>query len=150
MKNLFFLLCFFVVAGALAQTKKQTVIEKRARELHRVIGLNDQEQWEKFMKENYSKDMLERQVTSKIRTNEKEVTSSTSTDTTDKLEEKVKAFERLHRDFAISKIKSIKTVGERVEMILENSSGLNGNFNITYESQSPFLINRIAVEINDR
>lgn len=150
MKNLFFLLCFFAVASSTAQNKKQTVIEQRARELHRVIGLNDKEQWKKFMMGNYTKAMLERPVTTKVETTEKESTSSSSTETADKLDEKVKVFERLHGDFGNSKIKSIKTIGERVEMILENSSGLNGNFNITYEIQSPFLINRIAIEIHDR
>lgn len=150
MKNLFFLLCLFASVSAIAQNKKQVIIEKRARELHRMIGLNDKEQWKKFMNENYAKAMLERPVTTKVETSEKESTSSSSTETADKLEEKVKVFQKLHGDFGNSKIKSIKTLGERVEMILENSSGLNGNFNITYESQSPFLINRIAIEIHDR
>ena len=150
MKNLFFLLCFVGSVSTFAQNKKQVTIEKRARELHRMIGLNDKEQWKKFMKENYTKAMLERPVTTKVETSEKESTTSSSTETADNLEEKVKVFERLYGDFGNSKIKSIKTIGERVEMILENSSGLNGNFYITYESQSPFLINRIAVEIHDR
>ena len=150
MKHLFFLLCFFAFVSAIAQNKKQVIIEKRARELHRVIGMNDKELWKKFMTENYTKAMLERPVTTKVQTTDKESTSSSSTETADNLEDKLKVFARMYGDFGNSKIKSIKTIGERVEMILENSSGLNGNFNITYESQSPFLINRIAIEIHDR
>ncbi|HEX6889453.1 MAG TPA: hypothetical protein VF141_02125 [Chryseolinea sp.] len=151
MKNLFLLLCLLGVVGAAAQNKKQAIIEKRARELHRVMGLNDKEQWKTFMKENYSKAMLERQVISNVETTEQEHANPTTTaETTDKLEEKTKVFERLHRNFGSSKIKSLKTFDERIEMILESSSGLKGDFNITFESQAPYLINRIAIEINDR
>jgi adenylosuccinate synthase len=150
MKNLFLLLCFLCCVGAAAQNKKQAIIEKRARELHRVMGLNDKEQWKKFMTDNYSKAMLERRVLSNVETTEKEHADPTTTETTDKLEEKAKVFERLHRNFGDSKIKSLKTFDERIEMILESSSGLKGDFNITFESEAPYLINRIAVEINDR
>ncbi len=102
------------------------------------------------MMENYSKSMLERPVKSTIKTEEEESTTSTSATTADKLEEKVKVFERLHQDFGSSKIVSIKTVNEKIEMILENTSGLKGNFSITFENQSPFLIDGIAIEINER
>ena len=150
MKNLFLIVCLFVVVAAFGQNKKQTIIEKRARELHSTIGLTNKDQWKKFMQENYSKAMLERPVTTKTRTNDSEVTTSTSAATADQLEEKVKMFERLHSDFGNSKILSLKSFDERVEMVLENTVGLKGNFNITYEKESPFLINRIAVEINQR
>ena len=150
MKILFLLICLFAFVGAFAQGKKQTTKEKRARELHRVIGLNDKEQWKKFMTENYSKSMLERPVKSNVEKTEKESSTSNNTSKADVLEEKLKVFERLHGDFGKSKIVSLKPVSDRIEMILENTTGLKGVFNINFEDQSPFLINRIAVEIKER
>jgi hypothetical protein len=147
MKNLLFLCCFFAVFICLAQDKKQAVKEKRARDLHRVMGLNDREQWKKFMTENYSKAMLERPVKTDIETSESSTSSGTSGATADKLEEKLKVFDRLHKNFPNSKIISLKPVSERIEMVVENSDGLRGNFTFEFERDSPFLINRIAVEI---
>ncbi|HEY5916981.1 MAG TPA: hypothetical protein VIU13_06245 [Chryseolinea sp.] len=147
MKNLLLLICVFAFV---AQDKKKTIMENRARELHRVIGVKDKELWKKFMRDNYSKAMLEKPVKSNIETEEKESTTSATTESADQLEEKAKVFERLHGNFGSSKIVSIKNVKERIEMILENESGLRGDFTLTFEDQSPFLINRIAVEINER
>jgi len=147
MKNLLLLICVFAFV---AQDKKKTIMENRARELHRVIGVKDKELWKKFMRDNYSKAMLEKPVKSNIETDEKESTTSATTESADQLEEKAKVFERLHGNFGSSKIVSIKNVKERIEMILENESGLRGDFTLTFEDQSPFLINRIAVEINER
>src|SRR5688572_22999376 len=149
-KNLLLLICVFAFVGAFTQDKKQTIMENRARELHRVIGVNDKELWKKFMRENYSKAMLEKPVKSNIEKDEKESTTSATTESPDQLEEKAKVFERLHGNFGSSKIVSIKNVKERIEMILENESGRRGDFTLTFEDQSPFLINRIAVEINER
>jgi len=122
-------------------------MEKRANELHRVMGLNEQEQWKKFMLESYSKSLLERPVKSTIKTEEGS-TTSTSSSTADKLEEKMKMFERLHSDFGSSKVVSMKTVNEKIEMILENTSGLKGNFSIAFEKQTPFLIDGINIQID--
>ena len=148
MKKLFLLICFFAFAGAIVQDKRQATMEKRANELHRVMGLNEKEQWKKFMQENYSKSLLERAVKSTIKTNEEGSTTSTSARTADKLEEKLKMFERLHQDFGSSKVVSMKTVNERIEMILENTLGLKGNFSIDFEKHTPFLIDGINIQIN--
>lgn len=148
MKKLFLLICFFAFAGAIGQDKSQATMEKRANELHRVMGQNEKEKWKKFMLENYSKSLLERPVKSTIKTNEEGSSTSTSASTADNLEEKLKMFERLHRDFGGSKVVSIKTVNEKIEMILENKSGLKGNFSIAFEKQPPFLIDGIHIEIN--
>jgi hypothetical protein len=148
MKKLFLFICFFAFAGAIGLDKRQTTMEKRAKELHRVMGLNEKEKWKTFMLENYSKSLLERPVKSTINTSEEGSTTSTSATTADKLEEKLKMFERLHQDFGSSKVVSMKTVNERIEMILENTSGLKGNFSIAFEKQSPFLIDGINIQIN--
>ena len=128
MKNLFLICCCFAIVSVCAQDAKQTTMEKRARELHRVMGVNDKEQWKKFMKENYTKSMLERPVKSSIETPKRVDNSASSTSTADKLEEKLKVFERLHDNFANSKIVSLKTVDEKIEMIIENTSDAKGKF----------------------
>jgi hypothetical protein len=123
MKNLFLICCCFAIVSACGQNKQATM-EKRARELHRIMGLNDKEQWEKFMKENYTKSLLERPVKSSVKTTEKETESSTSTTSTiDKLEEKLKIFEKLHNDFGKSNIVSLRPVNEKIEMVLEKYVG---------------------------
>ena len=151
MKNLFLICCCFAIVSAFAQDSKQATMEKRARDLHRIMGLNDKEQWKKFMKENYTKSLLERPVKSSVKTTEKETASSTNTaSTADNLEEKLKNFERLHNDFGKSKIVSLKPVNDKIEMILENTSGNKGNFSITFENSKPYLIDGIRVEIEQR
>jgi GH15 family glucan-1,4-alpha-glucosidase len=151
MKNLLLICCCFAIVSALAQDTKQATMEKRARELHRTMGLDDKAQWKKFMKENYTKSLLERPVKSSVKTTEKETASSTSTTSTaNNLEEKLKIFERLHNDFGKSKIVSLKPVNEKIEMILENASGNKGNFSIAFENSKPYLIDGIRVEIDQR
>ena len=148
MKNPFVLICFFALVAAFGQDKRQATMEKRVTELHRVMGLNEKEQWKKFMLENYSKSLLERPVKSTTKTSEEGSTTSTSATTADMLEEKLKMFEKLHRDFGSSRVVSLKTVNDKIEMILENTSGLKGNFNIAFEKKTPFLIDGINIEIN--
>ena len=137
------------IADVLAQDNKLAIMEKRARELHRVIGLNDKEQWKKFMKENYTKSLQERPVKSNVETTDKESNgSATSTSTTGILEEKLKVFERLHGMFGKSKIISLKPINEKIDMTLENSSGDKGNFSITFENQTPYLIDGVRAEVS--
>ena len=103
------------------------------------------------MKENYTKSLLERPVKSSVKTTEKETESSTSTTSTiDKLEEKLKIFEKLHNDFGKSNIVSLRPVNEKIEMVLENTSGSKGNFSIAFENHKPYLIDGIRVEIDQR
>jgi hypothetical protein len=59
------ILCFFacvMINTILAQGSLEEVMEKRAREFHKVLGLSDKELYKKFMKENYTKEYLEKPV----------------------------------------------------------------------------------------
>ncbi len=149
MKNLFLIICYAAFIGAFAQDTKQATMEKRARELHRVIGLNDKEQWKKFMNENYTKSFLERPVRTTVKTTDKESTtaSSSSKSTTEIFEEKLKIFERLHETFGKSKIVSLKPVNEVIEMTIENSPKARGNFSITFENKKPYLVDGVRAEV---
>jgi len=150
MKNLLLIFCSLAMVNALAQDSKETKMEARARELHRVMGLSDKEQWKKFMKENYTKSLLERPVKSAVETTDKESSSSTKTSTADNLEEKLKVFERLHNNFKNSKILSLKPVNGRIEMIIENPSHVKANFSITFENKQPYLIDGIRAEVDQQ
>lgn len=139
------------MVSAFAQDTKQVTMEKRARELHRVIGLNDKEAWKMFMERNYTKSFLERPVKTNVKTTEQESSRSTSvTSTADNMEEKLKIFERLHQNFADSKIVSLKPVDERIEMIIEDASHMKGTFSITFENKKPYLIDGIRAEMDQR
>ena len=142
-------ICFLAIVDVFAQDNKLATMEKRARELHRVIGLDDKEQWKKFMKENYTKSLQERPVKSNVETTDQESKSSaTTTSTGGLLEEKLKVFERLHGMFGKSKIISLKPNNEKIDMTLENSSGDKGNFSITFENKTPYLIDGVRAEVS--
>jgi hypothetical protein len=149
MKNLFLFICYAASVVAYAQDAKQAAMEKRAREMHRVMGLNDKEQWKKFMTDNYTKAYLERPVKTSVTTTEGESASSTTkTSIANNLEEKLKIFARLHEEFGKSKIALLKAVDGKIEMILENSSGHKGNFTFTFENKNPYLVDGVRVEVN--
>lgn len=150
MKNLFLLICFVASVGVSAQDAKQATMEKRAREMYRVLGLNDKAQWKKFMTDNYTKAYLER-VTTNVKTTDDESTSSnTQKSTANTLEEKLKIFARLHEEFGKSKIVSLKPVNGKIEMVVENASALKGNFTFMFENKNPYLIDGVRVEVNQR
>lgn len=150
MKNVLLIIGCLTIASAFAQNSKHVTMEKRARELHRVLGLNDKEQWKKFMKENYTKSMIDRPAKSNVETTKESSGSGGARTTTEQLEEKTKVFERLHSDFGKSKIVSLKPVNEKIDMILEDASGLKGNFTLMFENKSPYLIDGIRAEIEQR
>ena len=49
-----------VAFNLVAQESMEQIMEKRARELFRVLSLPDREAYKKFMKENFTKEFLER------------------------------------------------------------------------------------------
>lgn len=128
-----------------AQGERNKAIEKKAREFHRVIGLDDKQQWKKFIAENYSQALIDKPMKSVVNTN-----SQTTTTTAENIEEKTGMFQRLHQDFGNSKILSLKPVEENIEMILESSKGLKGTFNLKFDKKEPYLIDGIGIEVINR
>ena len=131
--------------NGVAQTMDQTM-EKRAREFHRVIGLNDKKQWEKFILENYTKALIEKPMKAKTVTEGQEGNSSDSKEIKGTVEDKVNMFQRLHNDFGGSKIISIKPNGENLEMEL-SAGDLSGVFKFKFDKNKPFLIDGIGVQV---
>lgn len=126
-------------------------MEKRAREMHRVIGLTDKEQWKKFVKENYTQTLIDKPMQAKVQSSEngKTSTSTTETKATDNLEAKAAMFQRLHNDFGSSKLLSLKPTGEKMEMVLKNDMGMMGTFTLKFEKASPYKIEGLGIEVGD-
>jgi hypothetical protein len=128
-----------------AQGSMQEVMEKRARELHRVIGLSDKDQWRKFIRENYSQALIDKPTRSQVSKSDDSGTTSEMKEIGSNLEEKVNMFQRLHNDFGNSKIAAIKSVRENLEMVL-SGSGLSGTFNLRFNVIKPYLIDGLGVQ----
>jgi hypothetical protein len=143
----FFML--FLLQGALlsvvAQDSRSKTIEQRAREFHRVIGLDDKEQWKKFITENYTKSLIEKPMKAVVKTSDQQNTEVKTS--MENIEEKTAMFQRLHQDFGNSKIRSLKPNGENLEMVLEGSKGLIGTFNLAFDKKSPYLVDGIGIQV---
>ena len=154
MKRLFTLLIIGTILWlpTAAQETALKIMEKRAREMHRVIGLTDKEQWKLFMKENYTQALIDKPMRAIAETSENgsATTSSTSeSQQADKLEAKASMFQRLHEDFGASKIISIKTEDEKVEMVVKGDNGLSATFILKFEKNKPYLIDGLGIEVQD-
>lgn len=148
------LIAAFVGLGlsSIAQESIQQVKEKRAREMHRVIGLDDKEQWKKFMRENYTQTLIEKPMRAVAETSDNGPTKTSSTDQSkqaDNLEAKTAMFQRLHEDFGKSKIISIKSDEEKLEMIVKSDDGLNATFILKFDKNKPYLIDGLGIEVQD-
>ena len=146
MKALFFVLATFAFSIATAQ--EASIMEKRAREFHRVINSSDKQEWIKFIKENYTQALIDKQQNMKVQSNENGNVTSTQEEMkeADKLEAKSKMFARLHQDFGGSKLISMKTKDNNLEMILNNGDGLIGTFKFKFEKTTPYLIDGLSIE----
>jgi|SRR5688572_3584650 len=137
---------------SLAQESAEKTMEKRAREMHRVIGLDDQEQWKKFMKENYTQALIDKPMRAVAETSDNGSTTTSSTNeakAADNLEAKAAMFQRLHEDFGKSKIISIKPGEEKLEMIVKNDGGLSATFILKFDKSKPYLIDGLGIEVQD-
>lgn len=145
------LMIALVVLGhvANAQDSMDKVMEKRARELHRVICLNDPAQWKKFIRENYTEALINKPMKAQVEGGDGAAASSASpSNEADPVESKAKMFRMLHNDFGGSKISSINVAGEKLTMIL-GGNGMNGTFSLKFDKTKPYLIDGIGVEVGN-
>ena len=129
-----------------AQETAEKTMEKRAREMHRVISLSDKEQWKKFIQENYSQTLIDKAMRMQVEDSDGKSNSNQAA-TADKIEGKAAMLQQLHQDFGSSKIISIKPSTEGLEMVLKNSDGLNGVFNLKFSKDKPYLIDGLGIEV---
>ncbi len=126
-----------------SQESKESIMEKRARAMIRAIDADDPEIWKEYIRENYSQALIDRPMKSAVQSDSQ---SSEVDSDTNNLEAKAKMFGRLHNDFAGSKITSVKTKDNKVDLVLLNDSGLKGIFHLTFETASPYLISGLGIE----
>ncbi len=150
MNKLIALLIFSgMTLSVFAQESMKKVMEKRTREMHRVICHPDKEQWRKFIKENYTQALINKPMRAKISKSDNGAASDSATSEESNLESKVAMFGQLHADFGDSKIISIKPLGDRLEMVLRGGMGMTGTFNLRFDKSKPYLIDGIGVEAGD-
>lgn len=143
-KIITFALFGLISFGVRAQETKQQVMEKRAKEMHRVISLSDKEAWRKFIKENYTQALIDKPMRSQVSKSSDGGTTSDRKEIGNSLEGKVGMFERLHNDFGGTKISSLKANGDELEMQL-SGDGLSGSFNLKFTAAKPYLIDGVGV-----
>lgn len=151
MKRLILIVIIFGLGLPLLAQEIQ-VMEGRAREMHRVIGLSDKEQWKKFIKENYTQALIDKPMRAVVQTSDNGSTSTSSESqpkVTDNVEAKAGMFQRLHEDFGKSKILSIKSSDGKVEMVVKNEDGLGGTFILKFDKNKPYLIDGLGIEVED-
>jgi len=153
MKKLTALFLLAVLGGnLLAQETPEKIMEKRAREMHRVIAMNDIEQWKKFIRENYSQALIDRQMKTTVKT-EENGTAVTSTPEEAKgetnVDKKASMFGILHNDFGKSKISSLKIEGETANMLLQSPGGMSGTFSLKFSKTKPYLIEGLGIQIEN-
>ena len=150
-RTLTFLTTLLLVLPAFCQDSMEKIMEKRAKEMHRVIGLTDKEEWKRFIKENYTQTLIDRPMQAKVQTSDNGSTSTATAETksADNVEAKAGMFQRLHNDFGNSKLISLKPNAEKMEMILKSNSGMTGNFILTFDKKSPYLIDKLGIEVGN-
>ncbi len=141
MKKIIVLLWVFAWGSTPAQEMKKAM-EDRAREMHRVIGLDDREAWKKFIRENYSKALIDKPMQAKRTTSEGGGGTATHEGN---IEGKARMFEMLHKDFGGGTISSLTVNGTEAKMVI-NGSGLTGTFTLRFTPDKPWFIDAIGVE----
>jgi len=143
MKQLFTLVALVVTITANGQNSMETVMEARAREMFRVITLNDPEVWKKFIRENYTKALIEKPMQARRDTGSGGGGSGTSQPGT--VEGKAKMYEMLHNDFGAGKVTSLTFAGQEAKMVI-TAYDLRGTFTLKFAKEKPWLIDGIGVE----
>lgn len=147
MKTSFILSLLIAVSSfTLAQDGLTKTMEKRVREMHRVIGLDSKAEWKKYILENYSQALIDKPIRAIRDNGEGSAQNSSPVKSGDAVEAKTNMFQMLHQDFGNSSILSIKTEAEKAIMVLQNEQGMLGTFTLTFDPQAPYLISGIGVE----
>jgi hypothetical protein len=122
-------------------------MEKRAREMQRVIRLDDKIAWEKFVRENYSQALIDKPMRAQVSSSVDGATPKTESKTANSIQEKAMMFQRLHSDFGDSKIISLTPKGDDIDMVLEGLDGLRGTFSLKFQPNEPHLIDNLGVNV---
>jgi hypothetical protein len=132
---------------AFSQTMSE-VMERRSKEMVRVIGLDSKEEWKKFIKENFAQSLIDKQMRANVDTGDgKAAASSTTSAPADKIEAKAKMFGQLHQDFGKAKITSLKPDGEKMNVAIRGEEGMGGVIALIFDKASPYMITGLGIEV---
>lgn len=149
MKKITILFLFTLLsAPLLAQESMEKVMENRAREMYRVISLNEPEAWKKFIKENYTKALIDKPMQAKRQTSDGSRSSGSSATQEGNIEGKAAMYQMLHNDFAGGKISSLKSTGETLTMVVSGGD-MTGTFTLRFSKERPWLIDGIGIEVGN-
>jgi hypothetical protein len=141
MKKLFTLVALAVSITAYGQDSMEKTMDARAREMFRVITLNDPEAWKKFIRENYTKALIEKPMQARRDTG----SGGGGTTQPGTVEGKAKMYEMLHNDFGAGKVTSLTFAGQEAKMVI-TAYDLKGTFTLKFAKDKPWLIDGIGVE----
>jgi len=148
MKKVVLIAVLFLAVGAKAQDMGK-VMESRAREMVRVIGLDDKEAWKKFIRENYTKTFIAKPMQSKKQTSGDTGSSSTASSEEGNVEGKAKMYQMLHNDFGGGKVSTLNISAETLKMTVTGSSGMTGTFSLKFSKEAPWLIDGLGIEVGN-
>ena len=152
MKNLVLVLFSFLIGHAVvAQDSSvpgmEKIMEQRAREMFRIISLDSPDEWKNFIRENYTKALIDKPMQAKVEGGGS-TTSSAPKTLEGNIEGKAGMYRMLHGDFGGGQIKTIKTTGEKLDMTVSNE-GMNGVFTLRFSKEKPYLIDGLGIEVGD-
>lgn len=146
-KSLLFIVFAVVGFAAIAQDSMEKIMEGRARELYRVLSLTSSDDYKKFMKENYTKALLDKPVKMSKQVSDSDGGNENSkSEGMDNLTAKAQMYTQLHEDFGGSKIVSLKRTENKIDLVLRNDSGLTGTFTMTFEKNKPYQIEGLGIQ----
>lgn len=85
----------------IGQNTMEKIMESRAREFHKVLDLSDKESCKKFMKENYTKEFLEKPIKLNRLMSGSDGGNSLANRSQDNLDTKAEMYGQLHNDFGV-------------------------------------------------
>lgn len=147
MKTILTLLVYYLAADLPMDQTREEIVVNRTKEFHRVVCQSDPGVWKKFVIENYSKEFQERQMKRQVAGPDGSTT--VTDDKSDPIEAKVKMLGRLHDDFGMGKLTSLKANGNDVDLVITSSQGMTGRFILKFTAAAPYLIDGMKVEVGD-
>ena len=133
----------FLLVSFSTMAQDAEVMEKKARELYRVICLNDKEQWMKFVRDHYTPALIAKPINGKVMNNGSETNLSDVTKGGSDIEAKANLLARLHHDFGNGKLISVMPESNKVKMMVNNDQGLTATFDLTFDKNN--MIDRFGV-----
>jgi hypothetical protein len=120
-------------------------MEKKAKEMIRVISLSDESAYRKFIKENYTEQLINKPMRRKV--DSPDGSKATEDKAESNGEAKVKMYGMLHGDIGNGKILSMKRDGDKLTVDVSGDTGSSVTFVLTFLKTEPGLIDGFSVQM---